>query len=77
MTSKSSLKKTSFESLELTLLRQEIMILKQEQRLEREKLLKDIARKLTSKNMAFPVIRDIIDLPEEELRGIFYGSISS
>ena len=31
---------SSFESLELTLLRQEIAILKQEKRLEREKLLK-------------------------------------
>lgn len=65
---------TSFESLELALLRQEIAILKQEKRLERERLLKDIAVKLTAKNMAFPIIRELIDLPEEELRGIFYGS---
>ena len=68
---------SSFVGLELTLLRQEIAILKQEKRLEREKLLKDIATKLTAKNMAFPIIRDIIDLPEAELRGIFYGSAGS
>ena len=67
-------KSSVFESLELTLLRQEIEILKQEQRIERENLLKDITKNLVARNMAFPVIREIIDLPEEELRGIFYGS---
>ena len=77
MTIKNGLKKTNFDSLELTLLRQEIAILKQEKRLERERLLKDIAAKLTAKNMAFPTIRELIDLPEAELRGIFYGSAGS
>ena len=67
-------KSSVFESLELTLLRQEIEILKQEQRIERENLLKDITKNLVARNMAFPVIREIIDLPEGELRGIFYGS---
>ena len=74
MTRKSCLKPVGFESLELTLLRQEVEILKQEMLLQRETLLKEIATKLTARNMAFPVIREIIDLPEEELRGIFYGS---
>ena len=74
MTVKNMLKNTSFDELELTLLRQEIDILKKEQRIEKDKLLKDIAKKLTARNMAFPVIREIVDLPEEELRGIFYGS---
>ena len=77
MSIKNELKKTNFESLELTLLRQEITILKQEKRLEREKLLKDIAAKLAGKNMAFPIIRELIDLPEEELFGAFYGSACS
>ena len=74
MIRKSCLKPVGFESLELTLLRQEVEILKQEMLLQRETLLKEIATKLTARNMAFPVIREIIDLPEEELRGIFYGS---
>lgn len=74
MTRKSCLKPVGFESLELTLLRQEVEILKQEMLLQRETLLKEIATKLTARNMAFPVIREIIDLPEEELRGILYGS---
>ena len=60
--------------IESQILRQEIEVLKQEHSLEKENLLKDIARKLVSKNMAFPIIRDIIPLPEGELRGIFYGS---
>jgi len=77
MSIKNGLNKTNFESLELTLLRQEIEILKQDKRLEREKLLKDIAAKLAGKNMAFPIIRELIDLPEAELRGIFYGSAGS
>ena len=68
---------SGFEGLELTLLRQEIEILKQEKRLERETLLKEIAAKLAAKNMAFPIIRELIDLPESELRGIFYGSAGS
>ena len=74
MTVKNRLKNTSFDDIEKTLLRQEIEILKQEQRIERENLLKDITKNLVARNMAFPVIREIIDLPEEELRGIFYGS---
>ncbi len=73
MTLKNGLKSRSFNELELALLRQEIEILKQEQRIEKDNLLKDIAKKLTARNMAFPVIREIIDLPEEELQGIFYG----
>lgn len=64
----------NFAALEVELLKQEIEILKQEKILERERVLKEIAIKLTKRNMAFPVIRDIIDIPEEELRGIFYGS---
>ena len=39
-----------------------------------EWLLKEVAQKLVERNMAFPVIRHTIDLLEEELRGIFYGS---
>ena len=74
MTRKSCLKPVGFESLEFTFLRQEVEILKQEMLLQREKLLKEIDTKLTARNMTFPVIREIIDLPEEELRGIFYGS---
>ena len=65
--------KKGFDQIEVTLLKQEIAILKQEKILEREELLKDIARRLTKKNMAFPIIREIVDLPEEDLRGIFYG----
>ena len=63
-----------FAMLEIDILKQEIDVLKQEKHLERERTLKEVAKKLVRKNMAFPVIRDIIDLPEEELRGIFYGS---
>ena len=74
MTVKNRPKSISFGELELTLLRQEIEILKQEMRLEKGEILKDITKKLVAKNMAFPLIREIIDLPEEELRGIFYGS---
>lgn len=74
MTMKNKPTNTSFDILEKTLLRQEIEILKQEMRLQREEILKEIATRLTTKNMAFPLIREIIDLPEEELRGIFYGS---
>jgi len=48
-------------------------ILKQEKALEREQILKDIAQRLTKRNMAFPIIREIVDLPEQELSGIFYG----
>jgi hypothetical protein len=44
-------------------------------RLQRVEILKDVATRLTGRNMAFPVIREIIDIPEEELRGIFYGSL--
>ena len=65
---------TSFEDLELKILKQEVEILKQEKILERERTLKEVAVKLNKRNMAFPIIRDIVDLPEEELRGIFYGS---
>ena len=64
----------NFAALEVELLKQEIAILKQEKLLERERVLKEVAEKLTRRNMAFPVIREIIDLPEAELRGIFYGS---
>ena len=67
----------NFAAVEVELLKQEVEILKQEKLLERERVLKEIATKLTKKNMAFPVIRDIIDLPEEELRGIFYGPVSA
>ena len=59
--------------LEIDMLKQEIEILRQEKILERERTLKEVAKKLVKRNMAFPVIRHIIDLPEEELRGIFYG----
>jgi len=65
----------NFDTLEKTLLRQEIEILKQEMLLQREEVLKDVATRLTGRNMAFPVIREIVDLPEEELRAIFYGSL--
>lgn len=68
-----TIKASSFEDIETSLLKQEIAILKQEKVLEREQLLKDIAHRLTKKNMAFPIIREIVDLPEQELRGIFYG----
>ena len=68
-------KNSTFEQIETSLLKQEIAILKQEKVLEREELLKDIARRLTKKNMAFPIIREIVDLPEQELRGIFYGGV--
>ena len=64
----------SFADIEVDLLKQEIKILQEEKRLEREKVLKEIAKKLIERNMAFPIIRDIVDLPEEELRDIFYGS---
>lgn len=64
----------SFAAIEVELLKKEVEILKQEKILERERTLKEVATKLTKRNMAFPVIREIIDLPEEELRGIFYGS---
>ena len=64
---------TGFEHLEVAILRQEIAILKQLHELEKRELLENIARKLTKKNMAFPVIREIVALPEEELRGIFFG----
>lgn len=67
--------KTSFDQIEVTLLRQEIEILKQENDLQKQEILKDIARRLTKKNMAFPIIREIVDLPEQELRGIFYGGV--
>ena len=77
MSGKKSLKNISFKDLESTILKQEIEILKQEKRLERERALKEVATKLAARNMAFPVIRDIVDLPEEELRGIFYGSVGS
>ena len=69
-----TIKASSFEDIETSLLKQEIAILKQEKVLEREQLLKDIAHRLTKKNMAFPIIREIVDLPEQELRGIFYGT---
>ena len=68
-------KASAFEQIETSLLKQEIAILKQEKVLEREQLLKDIAHRLTKKNMAFPIIREIVDLPEKELRGIFYGGV--
>ena len=68
-------KGSAFEQIETSLLKQEIAILKQEKVLEREELLKDIAHRLTKKNMAFPIIREIVDLPEQELRGIFYGGV--
>ena len=67
--------KKSFDQIEVVLLRQEISILKQEKILEREQLLKDIAYRLIKKNMAFPIIREIVDLPEQELRGMFYGGV--
>ena len=60
--------------LEIDMLKQEIEILRQEKILERERTLKEVAQKLVERNMAFPVIRHTIDLLEEELRGIFYGS---
>jgi len=66
----------NFAAVELELLKQEIAILKQEKLLERERVLKEVAAKLTRRNMAFPVIREIIDLPEAELRGIFYSPVS-
>ena len=67
--------KKSFDQIEVALLRQEISILKQEKILEREQLLKDIAYRLIKKNMAFPIIREIVNLPEQELRGMFYGGV--
>jgi hypothetical protein len=70
-----AIKASAFEHIETSLLKKEIAILKQEKILEREELLKDIAHRLTKKNMAFPIIREIIDLPEQELRGIFYGGV--
>jgi hypothetical protein len=75
MTKPISSKTSAFEQIETSLLKQEIAILKQEKILEREQLLKDIAHRLTKKNMAFPIIREIVDLPEQELRGIFYGGV--
>lgn len=63
------------ESIEKELLKKEIAILKMEMKNQRIELLRDVATRLTKRNMAFPVIREIIDLPEEELRGIFYGGM--
>ena len=64
---------TGFESLENSILRQEIAIMKQLHESEKRDLLKDIAQKLASKNMAFPVIREVVGLPESELSRIFYA----
>ena len=69
-----TIKASAFEDIETSLLKKEIAILKQEKVLEREQFLKDIAHRLTKKNMAFPIIREIVDLAEQELRGIFYGT---
>lgn len=63
------------ESIEKDLLKKEIAILKMEMQNQRIELLRDIATRLTKRNMAFPVIREIVDLPEEELRVIFYGGM--
>ena len=63
----------AFESIEKELLKKEIDILKMEMNNQRIEILRDIAKRLTKRNMAFPVIREIVDLPEEELRAIFYG----
>ena len=57
----------AFESIEKELLKKEIDILKMEMNNQRIEILRDIAKR----NMAFPVIREIVDLPEEELRAIF------
>lgn len=64
----------NLDSIKISILEQEIEALKQEKDLQKEEILKGVEKRLVSKNMAFPVIRDVVDLPEEEIRGIFYGT---
>ena len=53
MSGKKALKNISFKDLESTILKQEIEILKQEKRLERERALKEVATKLAARNRGF------------------------
>ena len=57
---------------EIAVLREEISVLKEEIAMMREKTLKEVAAKLAKANIANPVIRKVIDLPEKELTSILY-----
>lgn len=61
------------QDIELNFLRNRTYELEEEKKFEKQEVLKEVARRLVSRNMAYPVIRDIVGLPEEELSVIFYG----
>lgn len=66
-------KDAELKDLEITFLRKRIEELEEEKRVERVDTLREVARKLASKNMPYPIIREIVGLPEKELTGVLYG----
>lgn len=62
-----------FQDIELTFLRNRVSELEEEKKFEKQEALKEVARRLVSRNMAYPIVRDIVGLPDGELSAIFYG----
>lgn len=62
-----------FQNIEVSFLRKRISELEEEKKFEKQEALKEVARRLASRNMAYAVIRDVVDLPEAEVSPIFYG----